>query len=56
LMGIFIAIPIVVAGSADVLALPEAWHFGGWLGLLVLAGVALLLYRLATRQELNQTA
>ena len=56
LMGIFIAIPIVVAGSADVLALPEAWHFGGWLGLLMLAGVALLLYRLATRQELNQTA
>ena len=56
LMGIFIAIPIVVAGSADVLALPEAWHFGGWLGLLMLAGVALLLYRLATRQVLNQTA
>ena len=52
LMGIFIAIPIVVAGSADVLALPEAWHFGGWLGLLMLAGVALLLYRLAIRQEL----
>jgi len=53
LMGIFIAIPIVVAGSADVLALPEAWHFGGWLGLLMLAGVALLLYRLATRQVLD---
>ena len=52
LMGIFIAIPIVVAGSADVLALPEAWHFGGWLGLVMLAGVALLLYRLAIRQEL----
>ncbi len=52
LMGIFIAIPIVVAGSADVLALPEAWHFGGWLGLLMLAGVAVLLYKLAIRQEL----
>ena len=53
LMGIFIAIPIVVVGSADVLALPEAWHFGGWLGLLMLAGVALLLYRLAIRQVLE---
>ncbi len=50
LMGIFIAIPIVVVGSADVLALPEAWHFGGWLGLLMLAGLAILLYRLAIRQ------
>ena len=52
LMGIFIAIPIVVAGTADVLALPDAWHFGGWLGLLMLAAVAVLLYKLATRQEL----
>lgn len=50
LMGIFIAIPIVVVGSADVLALPEAWHFGGWLGLLMLAAVAVLLYRLAIKQ------
>ena len=53
LMGIFIAIPIVVVGSADVLALPEAWHFGGWLGLLMLAGLAILLYRLAIRQVLD---
>ena len=52
LMGIFIAIPIVVAGTADVLALPDAWHFGGWLGLLMLAGVVVLLYKLAIRQEL----
>jgi putative OPT family oligopeptide transporter len=51
LMGIFMAIPIVVIGSADVLALPEAWHFGGWLGLLVLAMVAVLLYRLAVRES-----
>ena len=29
LMGIFIAIPIVVVGSGEVLALPEALHFGG---------------------------
>ncbi len=54
LMGIFIAIPIVVAGSAEVLALPEALHFGGWLGLLMLAGVAWLLYRLATRQAVGR--
>jgi len=50
LMGIFIAIPIVVVGSADVLALPEQYHFGGWLGLIVLAGIAVMLYRLAVRQ------
>ncbi len=51
LMGIVIAVPIVIAGSASVLALPEALHFGGWLGLLMLAGVALLLYRLAIRDQ-----
>jgi putative OPT family oligopeptide transporter len=51
LMGIFIAIPIVISGSASVLALPESLHFGGWLGLVMLAGVAVLLYRLAIRQE-----
>jgi len=38
-------------GSASVLALPDQWHFGGWLGLAMLAGVAVLLYRLAIRQE-----
>ena len=51
LMGIFIAIPIVVSGSADVLRLGEAWHFGGWLGLIMLTGVAILLYRLAVRSD-----
>ena len=51
LMGIFIAIPIVTSGSADVLALPEALHFGGWLGLVMLTGVGLLLYRIAVRQS-----
>jgi putative OPT family oligopeptide transporter len=50
LMGIFIAIPIVVVGSGEVLALPEAWHFGGWLGLTMLLAVAVLLYRLAVRE------
>jgi hypothetical protein len=47
-MGILIAIPIVVAQSRDILALPErlqpgAW--GEWLGLAVLAAIAWLLYR-----------
>ena len=51
LMGIFMAVPIVVVGSAQVLALPGTFHFGGWLGLAMLAGVAVLLYRLAVRQE-----
>ncbi len=50
LMGIFIAIPIVIVGSSDVLALPEGLRFGGWLGLAMLAGVAVLLYRTASRQ------
>jgi putative OPT family oligopeptide transporter len=51
LMGIFIAIPIVATSSADILALPESLQFGGWLGLVMLAGVAVLLYRLAVRQD-----
>ena len=50
LMGIFIAIPIVVIGSSDVLALPEGLRFGGWLGLAMLAVVAVLLHRTASRQ------
>ena len=51
LMGIIIAIPIVVAGSSEVLALPESLHFGGWLGLLMLAVVAVQLYRTAIRSN-----
>ena len=47
LMGILIAVPIVTSGRADVLALPESLHFGGWLGLLVFAALALWLYRVA---------
>ncbi|MGH6959043.1 MAG: OPT family oligopeptide transporter, partial [Dongiaceae bacterium] len=47
LMGIFIAIPIVMSGKADVLALPSALHFGEWLGLLLVAGVVWLLFRTA---------
>ncbi|MDE2406887.1 MAG: oligopeptide transporter, OPT family [Xanthomonadaceae bacterium] len=45
LMGIFIAIPIVVSGRADVIALPEALQQGKWVGLAVLALVGWLLYR-----------
>ncbi len=45
LMGILIAIPIVVSGRADVIALPEALQQGKWVGLAVLAVVGWLLYR-----------
>ncbi len=48
LMGIVMAIPIVVYSSADVLALPTAWHFGQWLGIALLAALAVWLYRTAT--------
>jgi putative OPT family oligopeptide transporter len=51
LMGIIIAIPIVAVGSAEVLALPEALHFGGWLGLVIIAAIAVLLYRTAVKQN-----
>jgi hypothetical protein len=44
-MGIFIAIPIVMSGSADVLALGSGLQFGEGLGLAVVAGLALWLYR-----------
>jgi putative OPT family oligopeptide transporter len=45
LMGIFIAIPIVMSGRADVLALGSSLHFGEWLGLAVVGALALWLYR-----------
>src|SRR6185436_4774321 len=53
LMGIVIAVPIVVTGRADVLALPAAFRIGQtaageWLGLAVLAALAYWLYRTAT--------
>lgn len=50
LMGIGIAIPIVSSGRADVLALPPALHFNQWVGLVVLALVAWLLYRSGARR------
>jgi putative OPT family oligopeptide transporter len=49
LTGIIIAIPIVVSGRADVLALPESLQFGQIVGLGVLAVVAWLLYRSGAR-------
>ncbi len=50
LMGIAIAVPIVMSGRPDVLALPAAWHVGQGGGLLVLGLVAFLLYRVAARR------
>jgi len=50
LMGIFIAIPIVTSGRADVLALPEGLQFGGWLGLVVVGALAAMLYKAGTRR------
>lgn len=50
LMGIFIAIPIVGSGRADVLALPERFQpgaWGEWLGLAILGVIAWFLYRAA---------
>lgn len=52
LMGIAIAVPIVLSERADVLALPEAWHFSQWVGLAVLAVVGWLLYRAGARAQL----
>jgi len=47
LMGIMIAIPIVVLGAADVLALPAALHFGEVLGLAIFAGIGYVLFRIS---------
>jgi putative OPT family oligopeptide transporter len=50
LMGIIIAIPIVVSGKADVLALPlSIGALGKWLGLAMLAAVVWFLYRSAVK-------
>jgi putative OPT family oligopeptide transporter len=47
LMGIVIAIPIVVTGRPDVLALPASLHFGRLVGLAVIGLLAFALYRTA---------
>ena len=51
LMGILIAIPIVVSERGDVLALPESFQLGQWIGLAVLAVVGWLLYRTSARAK-----
>jgi putative OPT family oligopeptide transporter len=51
LMGILIAIPIVVTGRADALALPESLQFGRWLGLLIVGALAVCLYRVAVSRK-----
>ncbi len=61
LMGIVIAIPIVVAGRADVLSLPDDYRIGAsaageWIGLAVLALLAYWLYRTATSADSGQLA
>ncbi|MCO5054565.1 oligopeptide transporter, OPT family [Thermomonas sp.] len=55
LMGILIAIPIVVSGRADVIALPEFLQQGQWVGLAVLAVVGWLLYRTGAKANPNAT-
>ncbi|MNT83182.1 OPT oligopeptide transporter protein [compost metagenome] len=49
LMGIAIAIPIVLSGRADVLALPFALPGADWIGLAVLFLVGWLIYRTGKR-------
>ena len=51
LMGIFIAVPIVASGSADVLSLGIDVPMVKWVGLAVLAIVAWLLYRTAMKPQ-----
>ncbi len=53
LTGIVIAIPIVLAGNPDVLALPPGLQFGQWLGVLVLVALGYALYRAATAAARN---
>ncbi|MBV2209806.1 MAG: oligopeptide transporter, OPT family [Thermomonas sp.] len=53
LMGILIAIPIVVSGRADVIALPESFQQGQLVGLAVLAVIGWLLYRTGAKANPN---
>ena len=54
LMGILIAIPIVISGRSDVLALPAGLRFGGWAGLAIVAALAWWLYRTATAPDASR--
>jgi hypothetical protein len=51
LMGVLIAVPIVLSGKADVLALPAALQLGGLPALALYALVGWLLYRAATHER-----
>ena len=55
LMGIAIAVPIVSSGRAEVLALPAHWQFGEWLGLVMLAALALMLLKAAMTADAKTT-
>lgn len=48
IIGVLIAIPIVVTGQVDVLALPANWQWGQWPGLGLLALIGFGLYRIAS--------
>jgi len=48
ILGVLIAIPIVLSGDADVLAVNEAMRPGQWAGVLALAGVGWWMFRTAT--------
>ncbi len=50
LMGIIIAIPIVMSGRADVLAMPATVQFGELLGLAVVGALAVALYRVGVKK------
>ena len=50
LVGILLAVPVVLTGKTDVLAV-LARPFGAWPGALLLGGVALWLWRVAARPE-----
>jgi putative OPT family oligopeptide transporter len=50
LMGIVIAIPIVMSGRADVLALGGSLQFGEWLGLVIVGALAVCLYRIGIKR------
>ena len=47
LLGIFMAIPIVLSGDGDVLALAEGMRFGGFPGLIAVGAIAYFLYSVA---------
>ncbi|MDG2090598.1 MAG: oligopeptide transporter, OPT family [Gammaproteobacteria bacterium] len=53
LIGIFMAIPIVLTENADVFSLSEYLQIGGGLGVLILGGVCIWLYKVASAD--NQT-